>query len=144
MKKRGWNVFLMVVWGNSKKCKKHGAELIHFFSVNQPNFKDWQNIYITKIKRLSFFSFFKKYSFPFLLKLFLFLFWLLKHMFKITPQLYEKIKHFARFPQTGVSLKQMVMFGKVIRKKSETFREKERQANLYMLPRSKAFSSYIL
>lgn len=65
-------------------------------------------------------------------------------MFKITPQLYEKIKHFARFPQTGVSLKQMVMFGKVIRKKSETFREKERQANLYMLPRSKAFSSYIL
>lgn len=33
-------------------------------------------------------------------------------MFKITPQLYDKIKHFARFPQTGVSLKQMVMFGK--------------------------------
>ncbi|KAI9472275.1 MAG: hypothetical protein EXX96DRAFT_583492 [Benjaminiella poitrasii] len=32
-------------------------------------------------------------------------------MFKITPQLYEKIKHFAQFPQTGVSLKQMVMFG---------------------------------
>lgn len=34
-------------------------------------------------------------------------------MFKITPQLYDKIKHFARFPQTGVSLKQMVMFGKM-------------------------------
>lgn len=33
-------------------------------------------------------------------------------MFKLTPQLYEKIKHFARFPQTGVSLRQMVMFGK--------------------------------
>ncbi|KAH8549455.1 mitochondrial branched-chain alpha-ketoacid dehydrogenase kinase-domain-containing protein [Umbelopsis sp. PMI_123] len=32
-------------------------------------------------------------------------------MFKITPQLYEKIKHFAKFPQTGVSLRQMVMFG---------------------------------
>ncbi|RCH89230.1 hypothetical protein CU098_008819 [Rhizopus stolonifer] len=32
-------------------------------------------------------------------------------MYKITPRLYEKIKHFARFPQTGVSLKQMVMFG---------------------------------
>ncbi|KAI9354022.1 hypothetical protein BD770DRAFT_392932 [Pilaira anomala] len=32
-------------------------------------------------------------------------------MFKLTPQLYEKIKHFARFPQTGVSLRQMVMFG---------------------------------
>ncbi|KAI8981495.1 hypothetical protein BDB01DRAFT_794315 [Pilobolus umbonatus] len=32
-------------------------------------------------------------------------------MYKITPQLYEKIKHFARFPQTGVSLRQMVMFG---------------------------------
>lgn len=34
-------------------------------------------------------------------------------MFKLTPQLYEKIKHFARFPQTGVSLRQMVMFGKM-------------------------------
>ncbi|KAI8971495.1 hypothetical protein BDF20DRAFT_884791 [Mycotypha africana] len=32
-------------------------------------------------------------------------------MFKITPQLYKKIKHYANFPQTGVSLKQMVMFG---------------------------------
>ncbi|KAI8099192.1 mitochondrial branched-chain alpha-ketoacid dehydrogenase kinase-domain-containing protein [Halteromyces radiatus] len=32
-------------------------------------------------------------------------------MFQMTPQLYDKIKHFARFPQTGVSLKQMVMFG---------------------------------
>ncbi|KAI8070066.1 mitochondrial pyruvate dehydrogenase [Gongronella butleri] len=31
--------------------------------------------------------------------------------FQLTPQLYDKIKHFARFPQTGVSLKQMVMFG---------------------------------
>uniref|UniRef100_A0A1D1Z7Z4 Protein-serine/threonine kinase n=1 Tax=Anthurium amnicola TaxID=1678845 RepID=A0A1D1Z7Z4_9ARAE len=31
--------------------------------------------------------------------------------YKITPQLYEKIKHFARFSQTGVSLRQMVMFG---------------------------------
>ncbi|KAI8145966.1 mitochondrial branched-chain alpha-ketoacid dehydrogenase kinase-domain-containing protein [Fennellomyces sp. T-0311] len=32
-------------------------------------------------------------------------------MFEITPQLFEKIRHFARFPQTGVSLRQMVMFG---------------------------------
>ncbi|KAI9469335.1 mitochondrial branched-chain alpha-ketoacid dehydrogenase kinase-domain-containing protein [Zychaea mexicana] len=32
-------------------------------------------------------------------------------MFQITPQLFDKIKHFARFPQTGVSLRQMVMFG---------------------------------
>ncbi|KAI8376461.1 mitochondrial branched-chain alpha-ketoacid dehydrogenase kinase-domain-containing protein [Radiomyces spectabilis] len=32
-------------------------------------------------------------------------------MFQIKPPLYEKIKHFARFPQTGVSLRQMVMFG---------------------------------
>lgn len=31
--------------------------------------------------------------------------------FQITPQLYEKIKHFAKFPQTAVSLRQMVMFG---------------------------------
>ncbi|KAG1460394.1 hypothetical protein G6F56_005957 [Rhizopus delemar] len=30
-------------------------------------------------------------------------------MFKLTPHLYDKIKHFASFPQTGVSLKQMVM-----------------------------------
>lgn len=35
-------------------------------------------------------------------------------MFQITPQLFEKIKHFARFPQTGVSLRQMVMFGNAI------------------------------
>ncbi|KAL0072962.1 hypothetical protein F4703DRAFT_1867245 [Phycomyces blakesleeanus] len=32
-------------------------------------------------------------------------------MFKITPKLHEKIQHFARFPQTGVSLRQMVLFG---------------------------------
>ncbi|KAG0178015.1 hypothetical protein DFQ29_004035 [Apophysomyces sp. BC1021] len=32
-------------------------------------------------------------------------------MYQITPHLYDKIKHFAKFPQTGVSLKQMVMFG---------------------------------
>ncbi|KAF9432652.1 hypothetical protein BGZ76_010506 [Entomortierella beljakovae] len=32
-------------------------------------------------------------------------------MFRISPQLSEKIKHFATFPQTGVSLRQMVMFG---------------------------------
>ncbi|KAI9232760.1 MAG: mitochondrial branched-chain alpha-ketoacid dehydrogenase kinase-domain-containing protein [Podila humilis] len=32
-------------------------------------------------------------------------------MYRITPQLSEKIKHFATFPQTGVSLRQMVMFG---------------------------------
>ncbi|KAI8882532.1 hypothetical protein K501DRAFT_221069, partial [Backusella circina FSU 941] len=32
-------------------------------------------------------------------------------MYKISPQVYEKIKHFARFPQTAVSLRQMVMFG---------------------------------
>jgi pyruvate dehydrogenase kinase 2/3/4 len=29
----------------------------------------------------------------------------------LTPQLYDKIKYFAKFPQTGVSLRQMVMFG---------------------------------
>ncbi|KAI9312254.1 mitochondrial pyruvate dehydrogenase [Dichotomocladium elegans] len=29
----------------------------------------------------------------------------------MSPQLFEKIKHFARFPQTAVSLRQMVMFG---------------------------------
>lgn len=33
-------------------------------------------------------------------------------MYRISPQLSEKIKHFATFPQTGVSLRQMVMFGK--------------------------------
>ncbi|OZJ02337.1 hypothetical protein BZG36_04592 [Bifiguratus adelaidae] len=32
-------------------------------------------------------------------------------MFRLTPKLYEKIKYFAEFPQTGVSLHQMVMFG---------------------------------
>ncbi|CAO3651435.1 unnamed protein product [Cunninghamella blakesleeana] len=32
-------------------------------------------------------------------------------MFQLTPQLYDKIKYFAKFPQTGVSLRQMVMFG---------------------------------
>ncbi|CAG8682683.1 9466_t:CDS:10 [Dentiscutata erythropus] len=31
--------------------------------------------------------------------------------YTITPQLRDKINHFARFPQTGVSLRQMVMFG---------------------------------
>ncbi|ORZ06658.1 mitochondrial pyruvate dehydrogenase [Absidia repens] len=31
--------------------------------------------------------------------------------FQMTPHLYDKIKYFARFPQTGVSLRQMVMFG---------------------------------
>jgi hypothetical protein len=32
-------------------------------------------------------------------------------MSKIAPQLLDKIKYAARFPQTGVPLKQMVMFG---------------------------------
>ncbi|EMD35244.1 mitochondrial pyruvate dehydrogenase [Gelatoporia subvermispora B] len=32
-------------------------------------------------------------------------------MFRITPNLWEKIHHFASFPQTGVSLQQMVLFG---------------------------------
>ncbi|KAG1444718.1 hypothetical protein G6F55_012232 [Rhizopus delemar] len=32
-------------------------------------------------------------------------------MFQLSPQLYDKIKYFAKFPQTGVSLRQMVMFG---------------------------------
>ncbi|KAG8846839.1 hypothetical protein FRB96_001755 [Tulasnella sp. 330] len=31
--------------------------------------------------------------------------------FRITPQLWDKIHHFAAFPQTGVSLQQMVLFG---------------------------------
>ncbi|KAJ9087075.1 [Pyruvate dehydrogenase (acetyl-transferring)] kinase isozyme 2 [Entomophthora muscae] len=31
---------------------------------------------------------------------------------KISKPLYEKIAHYARFPQTGVSLSQMVKFGK--------------------------------
>lgn len=46
-------------------------------------------------------------------------------MFQITPQLFEKIKHFARFPQTGVSLRQMVMFGKAL-----SYSNGERVANL--------------
>ncbi|KAF9164371.1 hypothetical protein DFQ27_001866 [Actinomortierella ambigua] len=32
-------------------------------------------------------------------------------MFRINSELSQKIKHFATFPQTGVSLRQMVMFG---------------------------------
>ncbi|RKP26367.1 mitochondrial branched-chain alpha-ketoacid dehydrogenase kinase-domain-containing protein [Syncephalis pseudoplumigaleata] len=32
-------------------------------------------------------------------------------MLRIPPSLYEKIKYFATFPQTGVSLRQMVKFG---------------------------------
>ncbi|KAI0052769.1 mitochondrial pyruvate dehydrogenase [Auriscalpium vulgare] len=32
-------------------------------------------------------------------------------MFKITPSLWDRIHHFASFPQTGVSLQQMVRFG---------------------------------
>nr|CAG8491537.1 5528_t:CDS:2 [Entrophospora candida] len=31
--------------------------------------------------------------------------------YRITPKLQEKINHYAKFPQTGVSLRQMVMFG---------------------------------
>ncbi|WOO80255.1 [Pyruvate dehydrogenase (acetyl-transferring)] kinase, mitochondrial [Vanrija pseudolonga] len=31
--------------------------------------------------------------------------------FKITPQLWDKIHHFASFPPTGVSLQQMILFG---------------------------------
>ncbi|KAL0959514.1 hypothetical protein HGRIS_011224 [Hohenbuehelia grisea] len=31
--------------------------------------------------------------------------------FRITPSLWDKIHHFASFPQTGVSLQQMVLFG---------------------------------
>ncbi|CAG8591567.1 3474_t:CDS:10, partial [Paraglomus occultum] len=31
--------------------------------------------------------------------------------YRITPQVYEKIKHYSKFPQTGVSLRQMVQFG---------------------------------
>lgn len=34
--------------------------------------------------------------------------------FQMTPHLYDKIKYFAKFPQTGVSLRQMVMFGKTM------------------------------
>lgn len=32
-------------------------------------------------------------------------------MFRISPSLWERIHHFASFPQTGVSLQQMVLFG---------------------------------
>jgi pyruvate dehydrogenase kinase 2/3/4 len=32
--------------------------------------------------------------------------------FRITPALWDKIHHFASFPQTGVSLQQMVLFGR--------------------------------
>ncbi|KZT00747.1 alpha-ketoacid dehydrogenase kinase [Laetiporus sulphureus 93-53] len=32
-------------------------------------------------------------------------------MFRITPSLWERIHHYASFPQTGVSLQQMVLFG---------------------------------
>ncbi|KAI9276298.1 hypothetical protein BY458DRAFT_433801 [Sporodiniella umbellata] len=32
-------------------------------------------------------------------------------MFQLSPQLYDKIKYFAKFPQTSISLRQMVMFG---------------------------------
>ncbi|KZP33918.1 mitochondrial pyruvate dehydrogenase [Athelia psychrophila] len=32
--------------------------------------------------------------------------------FRLTPALWDKIHHFASFPQTGVSLQQMVLFGK--------------------------------
>ncbi|OLL25342.1 [Pyruvate dehydrogenase (acetyl-transferring)] kinase, mitochondrial [Neolecta irregularis DAH-3] len=32
-------------------------------------------------------------------------------MYRITPHLYDQIRHFAAFPQTGVSLQQMVQFG---------------------------------
>ncbi|TFY51296.1 hypothetical protein EVJ58_g10645 [Rhodofomes roseus] len=32
-------------------------------------------------------------------------------MFRITPALWERIHHYASFPQTGVSLQQMVLFG---------------------------------
>ncbi|KIY68502.1 mitochondrial pyruvate dehydrogenase [Cylindrobasidium torrendii FP15055 ss-10] len=32
-------------------------------------------------------------------------------LFRITPSLWDKIHHFASFPQTGVSLQQMVLFG---------------------------------
>lgn len=31
--------------------------------------------------------------------------------FRITPALWDKIHHFASFPQAGVSLQQMVRFG---------------------------------
>ena len=31
--------------------------------------------------------------------------------YKITPQLWNRLLHFASFPQTGISLQQMVMFG---------------------------------
>jgi pyruvate dehydrogenase kinase 2/3/4 len=31
--------------------------------------------------------------------------------FRISPALWDKIHHFASFPQTGISLQQMVLFG---------------------------------
>lgn len=47
-----------------------------------------------------------------LLSLFLsFLSFSSKEMSQLSPQLFDKIKYFAKFPQTGVSLRQMVMFG---------------------------------
>lgn len=52
----------------------------------------------------------------FLYTFFFFLLHIKISMFKLNPQLYEKIKHFAKFPQTGVSLRQMVMFGKIKKK----------------------------
>lgn len=41
-----------------------------------------------------------------------FIFFSRNKMSNLTPQLYDKIKYFAKFPQTGVSLRQMVLFGK--------------------------------
>ncbi|CAG8569333.1 616_t:CDS:10 [Ambispora gerdemannii] len=35
-------------------------------------------------------------------------------VYRLTTQLNEKIRHFAKFPQTGVSLRQMVLFGRKI------------------------------
>ena len=37
--------------------------------------------------------------------------WSMSAGFRITPALWDKIHHFASFPQTGVSLQQMVLFG---------------------------------
>jgi pyruvate dehydrogenase kinase 2/3/4 len=34
--------------------------------------------------------------------------------FKIGPELWDKLRHYASFPQTGVSLRQMVMFGEPV------------------------------
>lgn len=33
-------------------------------------------------------------------------------VYKITPQLRSQLHHFASFPQTGISLRQMVQFGR--------------------------------